>query len=211
MRRGLTLLELLIVVGIIAVLTATGMGGYMGVVRAAQRSRGTELVHNFQVALEMALQKLDNWPPVIVKASRGDGQATCEVGVCLGRPVDKGGLGVFSFGSCVQRGEAMVYAVDEIEEFGVLSPWGTDAARQLAATDDLKDDARLPTGGTIADHRLRFAVDDDYDGITEVRYTGGGDAVSVRASACVWCCGYDGKFNTKDDIKSWARGQEIKK
>lgn len=209
MRRGFTLLELLMVISIIAILTAAGMGGYLGVIRAAQRSRGTELVHNFQVALEMALQKLDSWPPVIVRASQGDGQATCDVGVCLGRPVDKGGLGVFSFGSCVPKGDETVYAVDDVEKFGVLSPWGTDVARRRIGT-KLSDDTVLPTGGTIADHRLRFAVDDDYDGITEVRYTGGA-AVSVRANACVWSCGYDGKFGTKDDIKSWAKGQEIRK
>ena len=65
----------------------------------------------------------------------------------------------------------------------------------------------VPAGGTIEDHILRFAVDDDLDGIVQISGADGLSA-SVRASAAVWCCGRDGKFGTKDDLKSWSKGQE---
>ena len=70
------------------------------------------------------------------------------------------------------------------------------------------DGTAVPSGGTIATHRLRFALDTDYDGITEVNGEIEGGGRRVRASACVWCSGYDGKFGTKDDVRSWTKDQE---
>ena len=45
MRRGFTLIEMLVVIGIIAVLTAAGMATYSGAIRRAQRARA---VHSSQ-------------------------------------------------------------------------------------------------------------------------------------------------------------------
>ena len=49
----------------------------------------------------------------------------------------------------------------------------------------------------------------DYDGITETAFGYGGKVAKVRALACVWSYGRDGKPGTKDDIRSWAKGQEV--
>ena len=77
----------------------------------------------------------------------------------------------------------------------------------MAAIGNVARSEPVPGGGTIRDHVLRFSVDDDEDGLVKVSYEGG-KSVTVRASAAVWCGGRDGKFGTRDDIKSWAKGQE---
>ena len=44
--------------------------------------------------------------------------------------------------------------------------------------------------------------------MTEVMHGHDGNKARVRAQACVWSYGRDGKPNTKDDIRSWSKGQE---
>ena len=57
-----------------------------------------------------------------------------------------------------------------------------------------------------------FAIDDDGDGIVSVPLESGG--VQVRATACVWSSGADGKFNKSrskgDDVFSWRLEQEVR-
>ena len=60
---------------------------------------------------------------------------------------------------------------------------------------------KVAGGGTIQDHRLRYAVDLDGDGIIEGANIGG-ESVNIRATAAVWCRGPKGVL-----IKSWTDGQ----
>ena len=209
-HKGFTLIEMLVVIGIIVLLVGSGMAGYSAATKRAQRARGEELVQNLQTALVMALQQEDAWPPAILKAgSGGDGRATVEPMVWLGKHR------MFAFGTILNPDERdpskVRLEVNGVEELGLLSPWGEAEAKKRLRGGSLGESTRVPSGGTMADHRLRFAIDEDYDGFTEVKASvGGGASAKVRANACVWCCGYDGKFGTKDDIFSWTRGQEVK-
>lgn len=209
-RRGFTLIEMLVVIAIIAVLAGAGLSGYSGAVKRAQRARGEEQVHDLQVALTLALQNETSWPPPILKEGRGgDGRATVEVAAWLGKH------GLYSFGTILNPNEKDVtkrqLQVNKAEELGILTPWAEAVAKKRLKSGSLGEDTKIPSGGTIADHRLRIAIDHDYDGFTEVKASvSGKGSAKVRASACVWCCGYDGKFGTKDDIYSWTRGQEVK-
>ena len=80
----------------------------------------------------------------------------------------------------------------------------------------LSKSTKVPSGGTIDDHVIRFAVDTDGDGFVDA--TVGGVSVRIRASAVAWCCGYDGKIEPyaesnigrSDDVYSWS-GQQVKK
>ena len=209
-RRGFTLIEMLVVIGIIAILSAAGLAGYGGAVKRAQKARGEEMVHNLQVALTLALQNEDSWPPPILKEGKGgDGRAVVEVAAWLGKHR------LYSFGTIEnpdERDPANIrLRVDKAEALGILSPWAESVAKKRLKSGSLGDGTKIPSGGTIDDHRLRFAIDADYDGITEVKASvAGKSSAKVRASACVWCCGYDGKFGTRDDIFSWTPGQEVK-
>ena len=209
--RGFTLIEMLVVIGIIAVLAGAGLVGYSGAVKRAQRARGEEQVHDLQVALTLALQNETSWPLPIMKEGRGgDGRATVEVAAWLGKH------GLYSFGKILNPGEKDIakrrLQVNKAEELGILTPWAEAVAKKRLKSGSLSEDTKIPSGGTIADHRLRIAIDHDYDGFTEVKASasGKGGTAKVRASACVWCCGYDGRFGTRDDIYSWTSGQEVK-
>ena len=205
MRRGFTLIEMLVVIAIIAILVAAGMTGYSGAVRSAQRARANELVHDMVVAFGAVLQKDDCWPrAILAEGKSGDGRMTARVGAALARR----GLISGTYRQYTVDGDT-VYEMTGIDKFGILSPWAADVVRARINSTSLGDGTKIPSGGTLADHRLRFAVDDDYDGVT-VAQVEGSEGVRVRASACVWCCGYDGKFGTKDDVMSWAKDQEVK-
>ena len=78
--------------------------------------------------------------------------------------------------------------------------------------------SKVPSGGTIRDHQLHFAIDDDGDGIVVANL--GSGMRKIRATAVVWSWGMNGKEDdykastagrgNADDIYSWNVAQEVK-
>lgn len=205
MKRGFSLVEMLVVVGIIAILIAASLGSYNVFVRKASRARCVELVSNVQTALEVVMQNEDAWPrPILAEGTSGEGQLTAKAGAALAR---RKALSL-SYKSVKHADGTSGYELTGNDRLGIVSPWALDVIKR---NPNASDGTSVPSGGTIADHRLRFAVDDDYDGYTEVKTSASGKgSARVRASACVWCCGYDGKFGTQDDVYSWSKDQEAR-
>ena len=204
MKRGFTLVEMLIVIGIIAILTGAAMTGFRGAVEKAQAAKCQELVHNVATALVKVFQDNGSWPSRIISAGQGSGEMTAEIGGELAR---RKALSLnYRLVENEETGEK-VYKLVGLDQCGVVSPWAAEVVKRKAANGNVALNEPVPGGGTIRDHVLRFSVDDDEDGLVKVSYEGG-KSVTVRASAAVWCCGRDGKFGTRDDIKSWAKGQE---
>ena len=204
MKRGFTLVEMLIVIGIIAILTGAAMTGFRGAVEKAQAAKCQELVHNVSTALVKVFQDNGSWPSRIISAGQGSGEMTAEIGGELAR---RKALSLnYRLVENEETGEK-VYKLVGLDQCGVVSPWAAEVIKRKAANGNVSLNELVPGGGTIRDHVLRFSIDDDEDGLVKVSYEGG-KSVTVRASAAVWCCGRDGKFGTRDDIKSWAKGQE---
>lgn len=204
MKRGFTLVEILIVIGIIAILTGAAMTGFRGAVEKAQAAKCQELVHNVSTALVKVFQDNGSWPSRIISAGQGSGEMTAEIGGELAR---RKALSLnYRLVENEETGEK-VYKLVGLDQCGVVSPWAAEVIKRKAANGNVSLNEPVPGGGTIRDHVLRFSIDDDEDGLVKVSYEGG-KSVTVRASAAVWCCGRDGKFGTRDDIKSWAKGQE---
>ena len=204
MKRGFTLVEMLIVIGIIAILTGAAMTGFRGAVEKAQAAKCQELVHNVSTALVKVFQDNGSWPSRIISAGQGSGEMTAEIGGELAR---RKALSLnYRLVENEETGEK-VYKLVGLDQCGVVSPWAAEVVKRKAANGNVSLNEPVPGGGTIRDHVLRFSIDDDEDGLVKVSYEGG-KSVTVRASAAVWCCGRDGKFGTRDVIKSWAKGQE---
>ena len=93
---------------------------------------------------------------------------------------------------------------------GVLTPWAQDVVKR-SKSGGVSDGTRVPSGGTIKDHRVHFAVDVDGDGYVEASVDG--QSVRIRGSAVAWCCGRDGKqLNYSEGLRrdcsySWSRQQ----
>jgi hypothetical protein len=70
----------------------------------------------------------------------------------------------------------------------------------------------VPSGRTVQEHILYYAIDDDGDGFTEVRMKDSGMQLKVRATAVVYAAGPNGieEYSTlgrNDDVYSWRPSQ----
>lgn len=193
---GFTLIEMLVVVGILAVLIAASLGGYSAVTKAAEKTRAKDLVRQVAMALTTMYEQNDGqWSPRIAM-----------VGETGARLDDQAAYAFVSGGTKYLTLSHSGGKLTGYDRFGVLDPWGMAIAKRKGSAVTL---------GDVQDHLLWFAVDEDGDGIIKNAVVGGA-SVEVRATAIVWCAGKDGKMDPykpnqrTDDIYSWTIGQATK-
>lgn len=201
-EKGFTLIELMVVIGIIAILSGALMMGFGRVTKAAQRAKAVETVSQVAQALVILRQKNDGvWPAVLTSFGGSDGAGR-------GMTVDVAKkFAEYSMLGIAKKGSEPV----GISRCGVVDPW---AEAVLKRSSQANIASRVPSGGTVQDHIIYFAVDDDGDGVTAA--TVGGQQVNVRAEAIAWCAGADGVIapytqrGRSDDIYSWDKAKEKK-
>ena len=176
---------MLVVIGIIAVIIAASFTGYNAFVRKASRSRAQELVSNVQTVLANILQSHDYWPRVILNAGPEGGQGRLTENV--GRVLARNGMSLAYRKTKDEETGQEFYELIGNDRFGIVSPWALDYLRRNKSA---TLGATVPSGGTIQDHLLYFAVDADYDGYVSANV--GGVNVTVRGSVMVWCAGANG-------------------
>lgn len=203
-KQGFTLLEMLIVVGIIAVLMGMTVGSIGSFTKKAKRAKDQEIVSNAASALNIILQKNDAWPVRIANATDVDDQGSlilsenvCPVFVKYGL------LGLAAKKSTMGTGNGYEMDPTGPDRFGLLDSDGAAIMKKMG---------RNAQKANIQAHYIRFAVDTDLDGVTEANV--GGEMIKVRATAICWAAGPDGKVapgkSTKcDDVRSWQRAQVI--
>ena len=209
MKRGFSLLEMLVVIGIIATLVGVSVGAYSHMTKKAQQARGRELVSNVATALNVMFQRRGKWPEALRKeASSGAGRLRPEAAACLAT----GQNPLMSLTVTEQEMDGVKrYVLSGNDRLGVVTPWAQDVIRRHGSS-GASLATKVPSGGTIEDHVLYYALDLTGEGF--VNATVGGETLKIRANAAVWCAGQDGKLEDsfssglrKDDIYSWTRGQ----
>lgn len=200
MKKGFSLVELLTVVGVISVLMGLAAAGYGYMASRAQRVKTQELVSNAATALTLIFQESKSWPKPI---RDGHGQHKLTADVC--NAFVRHGSGLLGI-SYVKDGDRRVVDPNSPDRFGLVDSY---AQKLIRNNKNISKGAKVPSGGTIDDHILRFAVDLDGDGITELP-----EGRRVRATACVWSLGADGvegqSRSKSDDVYSWNQRQEVR-
>lgn len=208
-RKGFSLVEMLVVIAIVSMLMGALTLGLGRIAKTAQKSKAQETVANAATALGIIFQKEMNWPGLLTQNFKSGGYGRLDERVS--RVFVKYGL--------LGLSHRMNNDVPELlgaDRCGVVTPWAADVLKRSSGADK---STSVPSGGTVGDHVLYYAIDDDGDGFTEA--TVGGTTVKIRASAIVWCAGADGKLGAyggktrekaaSDDIYSWARKQDANK
>ena len=212
--EGFSLVEMLVVIAIISILSGALLVGMDRVRKTAQRSKAQEIVSNAATALGIIFQTEMNWPKLLVNNNNGQLNArTSHVFVrhnLLGLSFD-----ATKYSPSTHKGTITLTGADRC---GVVDPWAAAVLKRVnSKSEDTGLELKVSTGKTVKDHILWYAIDDDGDGITEVKIQGGG-TVRVRASACVWGAGADGVLgsygkrskDSADDVYSWTKSQEVK-
>lgn len=198
-RRGFTLIELLVVIGIIATLMGVMLASVSTFLKSAEKARCQELVANTATALTALYQKEGAWPRALIKGHNSNNMLDEHAAL----PLAKGKYMTLTMNDSKTQ-------LSGYDRFGVVSPWAFTVIKRHGTSSSLS--TKVPSGGTIQDHVLRYALDLDGDGVIEGAPVGG-ETVDIRATAAVWCCGKDGKIEAyatglrKDDVYSWTVGQ----
>lgn len=202
---GFTLVEMLVVVGIIGILATTLVGSFSHLRRAALQSQVQNQVSEVATAFNRLLQKEREWPDEWV-GENGKGTKT---------EMDEEVCGVFQQMKWLDLTTYKSVTTKEInkqslDRFGMLDLWGRNALKKNN-TQNASDKA--PSGRMFKDHRIQFRLDKNYDGWVDTS-DGAPPNVKVRASVIVWSRGPDGRddYETggrypRDDRLSWAQGQ----
>ena len=204
MKKAFTLIEMLVVIGIIAILIGASIGGYSAMTKSAERTRCQELVSNAAIALTALFQNEGVWPKRLSARGATDGLLDKDAAYAL----VSNGRAYFSLTKKDNK-------LSGHDRFGILTPWAQDVVKRLGSS---ASEGSKVGSMTVKDHILHYALDLDGDG----RILGasvGGQAVDVRATAIVWCCGKDGKVDPypyvsggsgsakTDDVYSWTPAQ----
>ena len=187
-RRGFTLVEMLVVIGIIVALMGVTLATVSTFLKSADKARCQELVSNTATALTVLYQKNGAWPRALIKGHNGSNLLDENAAL----PLATGGYMTLTMNSDKTK-------LAGYDRFGIVTPWALAEIKRKGSSVALS--TKVPSGGTIQSHILRYALDLDGDGIIESAPVDGA-SVNIRATAAVWCCGKDGKI-----MQSWTVGQ----
>ncbi len=187
LRGGFTLVEMLVVIGIIGLLAATLIASFSYVKIAAKQSQAHNLVMEVATAMSLYVQQERDWPEQWKdKEAVGMDQKVCWV------LQDKKLFDVTTYTYQPKPNETRVNNLADanlnwqsLDRFGLLDPWGRAALRKNKTKNETD---KVESGGTFADHRLQFRLDKNLDGMVD-SLDNAPPGVEVRASVIVWSRG----------------------
>lgn len=205
MKRGFTLVEMLVVIGIIAVLIGASVGGFSAMTKKAEKAKCQELVSNTATALTALFQQNGVWPRRLIENA--------------GKQLDKKTAfalvaGTTQYFSLTKSADGKELA--GLDRCGIVTPWATAALKRVG---DKGDENTVVGTQKVKDHILYYALDLNGDGVIKGAEAPDilDNATGIRATAVVWCIGKSGgdkgkpwpysKGIRRDDVHSWTVGQ----
>lgn len=194
LKKAFTLVELLVVIAILGVLIAVLVSYSRSAIRKAEVSKCQDYLQQVQQAMLVCRQENGGfWPESLVNNDRNANGLDGEAAFALRKNMN---LKVSSDG---QR-------LDGSDKFGLLSTWAQKVVKDNGTSCSLS--THVPIGGTIADHRLRYAllmgdkdIIENVDPSKSIPGAKSEPTVDIRAEAVVWCYGPEGKI-----VHSWHDG-----
>ena len=201
-KSGFTLVEMLVVIGIIAVLSAAGMVGYSRVIKSARKAKTVELVSNVATALTHILTKEGTWPEELLQ-NGGNGQLDKDVAKVFIR------YNLLGLSYNQKTGSEGNYTLIGKDRCGIVD---AEAEAVLKRNKRAQESTPVPSGKTVREHILYYALDEDGDGFTDVRLKDSGMQLKIRATAVVYAAGPNGieeysLIGRNDDVYSWRPSQ----
>ena len=193
-RSGFTLVEMLVVIGIIGILSGSLVGTVTHMKSVAKKVKARDAISDAKIALNCYLQQEGEWDEDMLVD-----HAAMTREVCIE----------------LRNKQTIDYAPDSglgLDRFGMLDSWGRDSLRRspaITSEDESGDD-----GIDIGDRLLQFRVDKNYDGYVD-ESEDSPMGVKIRANVIIWSRGPDGQddfdsSNPKaanrypyDDLLSW--------
>ena len=197
-KSGFTLVEMLVVIGIIAVLSAAGMVGYSRIIKSARKAKTVELVSNAATALTHILNKEGTWPEELLQ-NGGNGQLDKDIAKVFIR------YNLLGLSYNQKSGSEGNYTLVGKDRCGIVD---AEAEAVLKGNKRAQESTPVPSGKTVREHILYYAIDEDGDGFTNVRMRDSGMQLKVRATAVVYSAGPNGveeydSYGRNDDVYSW--------
>lgn len=198
LRGGFTLVEMLVVIGMIGILAATLVGSFSHVQTTARQSQAQAQVSEVATAFNLYLQQEREWPAAWLTKTEID-EDVCKVFQ------NKHLLDLTTWST-----NSVKINAESLDRFGMLDPWGRAALRRNPKASS----ANTSIGGVkLSDHRIQYRLDQDFDGYVDSG-EGAPKGTKIRGSVLVWSRGPDGKDASTqskrfpgDDRLSWNYGQ----
>ncbi len=194
LSSGFTLVEMLVVIGILGILAASLIATVSHVKMTARQAQAQTLAAETATALTLYLQQERGWGKVLPTKQEMDAEAC---GVLQE-------MKLLDLSTYKKSGGSITSEInpDSLDRYGLLDPWGR---AKLRGSPNLGE-------GAVAEHRLQFRLDLNFDGYVDAG-EGAPEGANIRASAIVWSRGPDGKDGSEgkrypgDDRLSWPHGQ----
>ena len=202
LRKGFTLVEMLVVIGIIAVLIGASIGGFSAMTKSAEKAKVQELVANTATALTALFQQEGAWPKRLIENAGNQLDAKTAYALVAGTT---------KYFSLAAEGGKLT----GLDKCGIVTPWATAALKRAGTSGS--EDTQVGTA-KVKDHILYYALDLNGDGVIKGNEKPDvlDNASGIRATAAVWCVGKDGgksgkprpysEGKRKGDFYSWTPG-----